>query len=139
MFELAFVLFCGGDDDGVAGVGFIFVVGAVAGLFGFHRAFVVVGGGLAQLRFQAGSSGRDFRPRVENVADGADRQGRAAVRGRFADGDLFLHREQLNHPQPQQRPVQFAQRVVRSSAPQFAATERLLECAELHSSRPQRS
>ncbi len=120
------MLFSGGDDDGIADVGFVFVVGAVAGLFGFLRAFVVVGCGAAQFRFQGGSSGRVLRPRVEHVED---RQGRAAVRGRIADGDLFLHREQLDHPQ--QRPVQFAQRVVRSSDPQFAATERLLERAEL--------
>ena len=131
MFELAFVLFSGGDDDGIADVGFVFVVGAVAGLFGFLRAFVVVGCGAAQFRFQGGSSGRVLRPRVEHVED---RQGRAAVRGRIADGDLFLHREQLDHPQ--QRPVQFAQRVVRSSDPQFAATERLLERAELQFDAP---
>lgn len=109
MLELEFVLSCGGDDVGFSGVRFVFVVGAVTCLFGFLGALVMVGDGMAQFRFQAGPLGGNFRPRVKQVADGVDRQRRAAARGRLADRELLLHREQPDHPRTYQRPIQSGQ------------------------------
>jgi hypothetical protein len=114
----------------------VFVVGAVASHLGFLGSFVLVGDSMAQFRFQAVPLGGDFRPMVEHVADGVDRQGRAAACGRLSDRELFFHREQLDHPQAQQRPIQFAQGSLRSFAAQFAAAEGLFERAELQLSVP---
>ncbi len=75
-------------------------------------------------------------PTVEQFANDAYGQRRTAARRWFAHFHALFHGEQLHDPQPQQRPVQFHQGVLRCLAARHAATDRLFQRAKLQFDSP---
>ena len=90
-----------------------------------------------RIRLRQRSAGRTcFRWVRDHRANDPQHGGNAGLVGRFARPRLFFQGQQLQHRQPQQGPVQFDLRDVRSAGAQFGSAIGLFERAKLELDSP---
>ena len=109
---------------------FVFVIGPVPCLLGCS-SFVLVFHCVLKLNGECVMAWGMFAPAVKGPADDLNCRAHTAMLRNFPDVNLLLHGEELNHPKPKQRPVQFDLRPIRIPAPEFATTKCLFDGAEL--------